>query len=118
MVKLTVLYNLPAGADVERFLAWRTTEHQANNASMPGVLRTDFFMARPTQLGEPRYRFITEAYFATMADLEAAFFTPEAQAKLQNDLEWIDEPVFLVSEEVTATGSLPTAGRRRAPGTR
>lgn len=106
MVKLTVLYNLPPGADVDRFLRWRTTEHQENNAAMPGVIRTDFFRAQPTQLGHPRYEFITEAYFASMEDLEAAFFTPEAQEKLQKDLEWTHEPVFLVSEEVTASHDL------------
>lgn len=100
MVKLTVMYNLPEGADHEAFLAWRTTTHQRSNAGMPGVLKTDFYAARETPLGPPRYRYITEAYFATMADLETAFFNDEAQAKLQRDLERIAEPVFLISEEV------------------
>lgn len=110
VVKLTVLYNLPPGADIERFLQWRTTEHQENNAAMPGVIRTDFFRAHATQLGRPRYEFITEAYFASMQDLEAAFFTPDAQEKLQKDLEWTHEPVFLVSEEVTASHNLSQLG--------
>lgn len=106
MVKLTVMYNLPPGADVGRFLEWRTTEHQRNNSAMPGVIRTDFFRAYPTQLGQPHYEFITEAYFATREDLEAAFFTPEAQAKLQKDLQWTHEPMFLISEEVIASEDL------------
>lgn len=110
MVKLTVLYNLPPGADVDRFLAWRTTEHQSSNAAMPGVIRTDFFRAYPTQLGDPRYQFITEAYFASIEDLEAAFFTPEAQAKLKKDLEWTHEPVFLISEEIIASQDLSGLG--------
>lgn len=102
MVKLTVLYNLPPGADEERFLAWRLGEHQDANAAAPGVLRTDFYRAVPTIMGEPRYRFVTEAWFATMAELEAAFLTPEAQAQLQEDVAWIHEPVFLVSEELAS----------------
>ena len=42
MVKVTVLYNLPPDADEEAFLRWRLTDHQAANASIFGVLRTDF----------------------------------------------------------------------------
>jgi len=42
VIRLTVLYNLPPGSDEEEFLRWRLGEHQEANASMPGVLRTDF----------------------------------------------------------------------------
>jgi hypothetical protein len=70
---------------------------------MPGVLRTDFYVARETPMGPPRYRYITEAYFATRADLDAAFFTDAAQAKLQRDLERIADPVFLISDEVVSS---------------
>lgn len=108
MVKLTVMYNLPEGADHEEFLRWRTTTHQRSNAGMPGVLETDFYVARETQMGPPRYRYITEAYFATMSDLELAFFSDEAQAKLRRDLERIAEPLFLISEEVISSDN--TAG--------
>lgn len=103
MVKLTVMYNLPDGADHEAFLKWRTGPHQQSNASMSGVIKTDFYVAKATQLGEPAYRYITEAYFETMADLEASFFSEQAQAKLQEDLERIENPVFLISEEVSTT---------------
>lgn len=103
MVKLTVLYNLPDGADHEAFLEWRTTTHQASNAAVPGVLRTDFYVAQPSPLGEPRYRYITEAYFETMEALQAALFTEQAQAELARDLERIAEPLFLVSEEVASS---------------
>jgi hypothetical protein len=103
MVKLTVLYNLPPDADHDAYLAWRTTTHQEANASAPGVLKTDFYVAKATPLGEPAYRYITEAWFETMADLEAAFFTDEAQAQLQVDIQRIADPVFLVSEEVVTT---------------
>ncbi len=115
MVKLTVLYNLPPGADEGRFLAWRLGDGQAANAASPGVIRTDFYRAVTTPLGEPRYRFVTEAVFATMADLEAAFFTPEAQAQLRDDLARIDEPVFLISEEL-ASHEAPAAEARPGQG--
>lgn len=102
MVKLTVLYNLPAGADHDAFLEWRTDTHQANNAKPP-VIKTDFYVAKDTIMGEPRYRYITEAYFPDMASLEAGFFSEAAQEKLQKDLERIHEPIFLISEEVVTT---------------
>ena len=101
MVKLTVLYNLPDGADHESYLAWRTGEHQQANASAPHVLKTDFYVATSTQLGEPKYRYITEAYFETMADLNASFFSEASQSKLQEDVKRIKDPVFLISEEAT-----------------
>ncbi len=103
MVKLTVLYNLPAGADHAAFLAWRTGPHQASNASAPGVLKTDFYKALETPLGPPRYRYVTEAYFETLADLETAFFGEEAQKQLEQDLKNIADPLFLISEEVVTT---------------
>ena len=42
MIRLTVLYNLPEGADQAEFIKWRLTEHQASNESISGVLSTDF----------------------------------------------------------------------------
>jgi hypothetical protein len=103
MVKLTVLYNLPEGADHEAFLKWRTTQGQQENEASPGVLKTDFYVAKATVLGEPKYRYITEAYFATMADLEASFFSDEAQAKLKEDMNMLGETVFLISEELISS---------------
>jgi hypothetical protein len=103
MVKLTVLYNLPEGADHAAFLRWRTGEHQQANASAPQVIKTDFYVAQATPLGEPKYKYITEAYYETMADLEAAFFSEQAQAKLKEDVKRISEPVFLISEERAST---------------
>ena len=44
MIKLTVLYNLPPGADHEEFVKWRTESHQKSTVEqMPGLLKTDFF---------------------------------------------------------------------------
>ena len=103
MVKLTVICNLPDGADHDEFIKWRTGPHQEGNAGMSGVIKTDFDVAKTTPLGEPAYRYITEAYFATMDDLNAAFFTPESQAKLKEDIKRIQDPVFLISDEVITT---------------
>jgi hypothetical protein len=103
MFKLTVLYNLPEGADHEAFLKWRTTQGQKENAESPGVLKTDFYVAKETEMGAPVYRYITEAYFATMEDLQASFFSDEAQAKLKEDMKMMGEAVFLVSEELVSS---------------
>ncbi len=46
MVKLTVMYTLPEGADHEAFLKWRTTEHQRENMGIPGVIKSDFYAVR------------------------------------------------------------------------
>lgn len=108
MVKLTVLYNLPPDSDHDEYVDWRTTTHQRENASVPGVLKTDFYIAEPTPLGDPKYRYITEAYFESMADLEAAIFNEDSLAKLREDVKRIADSVFLVSEE--AVVSIP--GRR------
>lgn len=70
---------------------------------MPKVLKTDFYVGKPTQMGQPAYKYITEAYFDSLADLEAAFFSAEAQEKLKGDLKRIHDPIFLVSEEIVTT---------------
>ena len=46
MIKLTVMYTLPEGADHEAFLKWRTTEHQKENMGIPGVIKSDFYAVR------------------------------------------------------------------------
>jgi hypothetical protein len=103
MVKLTVLYNLPEGADHEAFIKWRVTQGQQENAASSGVLKTDFYVAKETVMGASKYRYITEAYFATMAELEASFFSPEAQAKLKEDMRMLGDSVFLISEEMASS---------------
>ena len=104
MFKLTVLYNLPPTMDAEEFVRWRTTEHQAENAGMPGVLKTDFYIAVDNPDGTPpRYRYITEVWWKTRDELNLAFYTPEVQAQLAKDGEWCTDRIFLVSEEITST---------------
>jgi hypothetical protein len=107
MVKLTVIYNLPSGADHEEFLKWRTTEHQEDNMSIPGIIRSDFYIIESSwQRKEAPYRYMTEAYFPDMETFEKTFFDPDYQAKLAISLERIADPLFLISEEVIsqATG--------------
>lgn len=105
MVKITILYNLPEGADHDAFIAWRTGEHQEYNASATEVRKTDFYVARATPkllalpASQPRYRYITELYFDSMAELENMFFSEETQRQLQEDLKQIHEPLFLISQE-------------------
>jgi len=101
MIKLTVMYNLPPGADHHEFLKWRTTEHQEDNASMPGLIKTDFYIITSAwKRDEAPYRYMTEAYFPDMATFERTFFDPDYQAALAKSLERIADPLFLISEEV------------------
>jgi len=102
MVKLTVIYNLPPGADHEEFLRWRTTTHQAENMSLPGVIKSDFYAVKQSWPGdgEPPYQYITEAYFPDMETLHSTFFDPDYQKELAESLKRIAAPLFLISEEV------------------
>jgi hypothetical protein len=102
MVKLTVIYNLPPGADHEEFLRWRTTTHQAENMALPGVIKSDFYAITESWPGdgEPPYRYITEAYFPDMETLRSTFFDPDYQQKLAEWQKLIADPFFLISEEV------------------
>ena len=100
MVKLTVLYNLPPGADHEEFLRWRTGPHQQSNVQMPGVLKTDFYAVYASRSGPPAYRYVTELYFPDGETLERAFFDEDFQASLDKSLERVTDPVLLISREV------------------
>jgi len=101
MIKLTVLYNLPPGADHEEFIEWRTTTHQESNMSIPGVIKSDFYVIQSAwKRDEVPYRYMTEAYFPDMETFEASFFDPDYQAGLSKALERVADPLFLISEEV------------------
>lgn len=101
MIKLTVLYNLPPGADHEEFIRWRTTTHQRANMSIPGILKSDFYViTRAWRQEQAPYRYMTEAYFPDKETFEKAFFNPDYQAQLAKSLERIADPLFLISEEV------------------
>jgi uncharacterized protein (TIGR02118 family) len=104
MVKLTVLYNLPPDMDAAEFVRWRTTTHQEENAGMPGVIKTDFYIAVDEPDGTPpRYRYVTEVWWETMEELKFAFYDPEVQAQLAKDGETFTDRLFLISAECVAT---------------
>lgn len=101
MIKLTVMYNLPPGADHEEFIRWRTTEHQADNMAIPGIIKSDFYVIKEAwQRDDLPYRYMTEAYFPDMETFRKSFFDPEYQVNLAKSLKKIDNPLFLISEEV------------------
>lgn len=101
MIKLTVMYNLPPNADHDEFIRWRTTEHQAENMAIPGLIKSDFYVVREAwQREDLPYRYITEAYFPDMETFRNSFFDLEYQASLAESLKLIADPLFLISEEV------------------
>lgn len=107
LIKLTVMYNLPPGADHEEFLRWRTTEHQKDNMSRLGVIKSDFYVIKNAwKMGEAPYRYMTEVYYPDMETFEKSFFDPDYQVELAKSLERIADPLFLISEEVISEAAL------------
>lgn len=101
MIKLTVVYNLPPDANREEFIRWRTTAHQQQNASLPGLIKTDFYVIESAwRTADPPYHYMTEFYFPDMATFEKSFYDPEYQVKLAKSMERIIDPLFLISNEV------------------
>lgn len=101
MIKLTVVYNLPPGADREEFIQWRKTSHQQQNASMPGLIKTDFYLVQSAwRKDETPYHYMTEFYFPDKETFEKSFYDPDYQVKLAKSMERIVDPLFLISEEV------------------
>lgn len=108
MVKVTVLYNLPDGVDEDEFLAWRMGDHNSANVKTPGVLKGDFYrivgtaMVGPDRPATDRgpWRFVTEAYYASIESFEASWNAPEEQARLIPAFARIADAVVLVSEEL------------------
>ena len=100
MIRLTVLYNLPEDEAEEAFLEWRLSEHQDANASMPGVVRTDF--ARITECwpegSMPPYRFQTTVDWPDRESFERAFYDEAVQSSLQENLEKLGDYAFMISE--------------------
>ena len=106
MIKLTVIYNLPPGADHEEFLKWRTTDHQKENISMPGVIKSDFYIVKSAwKRDDVPYCYMTESYFPDRETFEKSFFDPDYQTRLATSLERIADPLFLISEEVISASN-------------
>ena len=108
MIRLTVLYNLPEGTDEAEFLRWRLGEHQQSNASMEGVIRTNFARVDERWTPDnwqaaPPHRFMTISEWEDRASFEKSFYDPKTQAKLLEDIKKIADPVFLISEILITT---------------
>ena len=108
MIKVTVLYNLPPGADEAEFVRWRTGEHHAANIARPGVVRAEFCRVlgtpavgpdRPAS-DDPPFRFITESWWSTYDSFVASWNDPAEQARLVPAVAKIADALFLVSEEL------------------
>jgi len=109
VVKLTVLYNLKDAVAVEDFLRWRTTEHQEDTMALPGIIKSDLYMAVDDPDGNPpAYRFVSESYFPDRATLENLFYREETQEELRRTTSNITDVVFLISEEIVSSD---TSGR-------
>jgi hypothetical protein len=105
MIRLTVLYTLAPHMDEAAFVRWRLGEHQAENASMPGVLRTDFATVDHVwPPGSPSpYKFMTTAEWPDMESFRAVFYEPKALADLMSKLPDMATHLFLVTEILTET---------------
>ncbi len=105
MIRLTVLYNLAAHVNEEEFVKWRLGDHQRENATQPGVLRTDFAIAQDAWPPgtPPRYRYMTTADWPDMETFRAAFYAPAMQASLYKNIDMLADPVFLISEIMTSS---------------
>jgi hypothetical protein len=108
VIRLTVLYNLPEGVDEEEFLAWRLGEHQASNAGMRGVHDTDF--ARVIEGWppgtSPPHRFMTTVDWPDWETFRSAFYDPDAQKKLTEEVKRIRDSVFYITELLVSEGSI------------
>lgn len=101
MIKLTVMYNLPPGADHEEFIRWRTTTHQKENMEMPGLVKNDFYVIEDAWKSEKMpYKYITEAYFKDKESFEKSFYDPAYQEKLEKWVEDLADPMFIISREI------------------
>ena len=107
MIRLTLLYNLPPGSDEDEFLRWRLGEHQAENAGMPGVIRTDFArIDEQWTLDDPHaaapYRFMTTVEWADRESFEQSFYATSREEWAES-FKIMDNPIFLISEVLVST---------------
>ena len=99
MIRLTVLYNLPPDQDEDEFLQWRLGEHQSANMSIEGVVASEFHKVLSDAAGAaPAYRFLTTLDWPDRESFEKGFYDPQVQAELEENLQKISGPLFIVSE--------------------
>jgi len=99
------MYNLSDGSDEGAFLDWRLKHHQNANASLPGVLRTDFakvVKAWPDQ-AVPRFRFATILEWPDMEAFQLAFYAPSVQAELRENIKRLGEHEYSICEILTSS---------------
>jgi len=100
MIRLTVLYNLQPYVDEAEFLEWRLNDHQEENMSIAGVLRSDFasiIEGFPLD-SSPPYKYMTTADWPDMESFRKDFFDEAYQLKLPDNLNMLKDPLFLISE--------------------
>jgi len=108
MIRLLVMYNLADGADEAEFLDWRLNEHQSANAALPSMLRTDFAQvvkAWPDSV-TPRYRFVTTLDWPDMESFNRAFYAPDVQAGLLENIKKLGDHEYFVTEILTNSESI------------
>ena len=100
MIRLYVMYNLGPTMDAEEFVAWRLSDHQQANLSLPGVLKVDFSRFEESWPAgtKPRHQFVTRMDWPDRESIDKAFYDEDFQNQLKGDLDMMDDPVFLVSE--------------------
>lgn len=105
MIRLVVMYNLPDGADETAFLEWRLGPHQKSNAGLPSMLRTDFARVVKAWPDEavPRFRFVTILEWPDMASFDAAFYAPDVQAGLLENIKKLGDYEYSISEILTSS---------------
>lgn len=100
IIRLTVLYNLQPYVDRDEFLEWRLNDHQKENMSVQGVLRSEFSRTLEGWPADqkPLYQFVTTADWPDMESFQSDFYDDDYQANLQENLKMLKDPIFLVSE--------------------
>jgi len=100
MIRLTVLYNLAAGADEDAYVAWRMSAHAAYIRAMPGVVNASFGrVVEEWSNGETSgYRFQSTVEWPDRPSFEQAFYADQAQADLKRNLEKLGAYRFIVIE--------------------
>ena len=105
MIRLIVMYNLADGADEAEFLDWRLGSHQQSNAALRRMLHTDFgrvIRAWP-ESAVPRFRFVTTVEWADMSAFEDAFYAPEIQSELLENIKRLGDFEYSICEILTST---------------
>lgn len=101
MIRLTVLYNLPEGADEDGYVAWRLSSHAEYIRGMPGVVHADFGRIEDQWARDGStagYRFQSTVEWSDRASFERAFYAEQAQADLVKNLAKIGDYRFIVTE--------------------